>query len=136
MTAQRALALLIGAGVGALLYVGYRIYRRRVGAAADRLDVEAFGLELMTGCCAFIVFTSPACRPCKAALEVVGQAVKRRPGLTELTTVDAMARPEMAVRYDVRTIPTVFLITASGHVVRRWRHVPEPSDVDSALALM
>jgi hypothetical protein len=47
-----------------------------------------------------------------------------------------MERPELALRYEVRTIPTVFLITASGHVVRRWRDVPDARDVDDALALV
>ena len=41
-----------------------------------------------------------------------------------------------ALEADVRTIPTVFLITASGHVVRRWRSVPQPDDVDEALQAM
>ena len=45
-----------------------------------------------------------------------------------------MERPEVALKYDVRTIPTVFLITASGHVVDRWRSVPHPPDVEAALA--
>jgi hypothetical protein len=64
---------------------------------------------------------------------VVQTAAERSSGLTEVRTVDAMARPEIALRYDVRTIPTVFLITASGHVVNRWRSVPHPPEVEAAL---
>jgi hypothetical protein len=31
-------------------------------------------------------------------------------------------------------IPTVFLITASGHVVNRWKGVPDQEEVDAAVA--
>ena len=130
----RPLALALAGAVGLLLLAGWQLYRRRVGADAERLDVDELGLALMEGCCAFVVFTSPACRPCKTAIRVVQEAAERGPGLTEVRTVDAMARPEIALKYDVRTIPTVFLITASGHVVDRWRSVPHPPEVQAALA--
>ena len=117
-----------------LLLGAFQLYRRRRVGQLDRLDIDSFGLELMTGCCAFVVFTTPSCRPCKAALRVVEAAAAGNRGLTEVTTVDAVQRSDLATRYDVRTVPTVFLITASGHVIRRWRKVPESRDVESALA--
>lgn len=129
-------ALVVAALVGLVLLALFQVYRRRATKALDRLDVGELGLELMTGCCAFVVFTTPACRPCKAALRVVETAAEKRPGLTEVTTIDAMERSDLALRYDVRAIPTVFLITASGHVVERWRKVPQPAEVDTALAAM
>ena len=134
MTIDRAVVLVIVA-VGAVLATFlYGFARRRWGANVERLEVDDLGLELMSGCCAFVVFTTPACRPCKAALRVVESAASKSRGLTEVTTVDAMERSEIAHRYNVRTIPTVFLITASGHVIRRWRDVPDADEVDSALA--
>ncbi|MGH2808357.1 MAG: thioredoxin family protein [Actinomycetota bacterium] len=132
----RLAALVIAALVGLVLLGLFQLYRRRAAKALDRLDIEELGLELMAGCCAFVVFTTPACRPCKAALRVVETAAEKRPGLTEVTTVDAMDRSDLALRYDVRAIPTVFLITASGHVIERWRKVPHPAEVDTALAAM
>jgi glutaredoxin len=132
----RLTALVIAALCGVVLLALFQLYRRRATNALDRLDVGDLGLELMTGCCAFVVFTTPACRPCKAALRVVEAAAEKRPGLTEVTTVDAMERSDLALRYDVRSIPTVFLITASGHVVERWKKVPQPTDVETALASM
>jgi thioredoxin-like negative regulator of GroEL len=114
----------------------FQLYRRRATRALDRLDIADLGLELMTGCCAFVVFTTPSCRPCKAALRVVEAAADKRPGLTEVTTVDAMEHSDLALRYDVRSIPTVFLITASGHVIERWKKVPQPTEVETALASM
>jgi len=67
-------------------------------------------------------------------LRVVEDAATATDGLTEITTIDALQRSDLALRYDVRTVPTVFLITASGHIVRRWRKVPDPAEVASTLA--
>ncbi|HJR44204.1 MAG TPA: thioredoxin family protein [Actinomycetota bacterium] len=131
------LAVLLGLiAVGALVLVAYRVYRSRWTPAPERILVDDLGLELMAGCCAFVVFTTPSCRPCKAALAVVERAAGNAQGPTEIRTVDATQRPEIAIRYSVRTIPTVFLITASGHVVERWRDVPDPAEVEAALAAM
>jgi glutaredoxin len=129
---DRLLVLLVCVSVGLALWAVYRFVRTR-GKAPERLDIDALGLELMSGCCAFVVFTTPACKPCKAALRVVGDAAGRRPGLTEVTSVDAIEKAELATRFNVRTIPTVFLITASGHVLKTWRRVPDPLEVDEAL---
>jgi glutaredoxin len=129
----RVLILIAAAMIGALLLGAYQIWRLRFGHDPERLDIDALGLELMTGCCAFVFFTTPACRPCKAALLIVEGAAAKRPGLTEVRTVDALERAELANRYDVRTIPTIFLITASGHIVKRWKRVPDAPDVEDAL---
>lgn len=134
MSVDRLLVLVLVLGLGALLLAGFIIYRRRATPAPERLDVDQLGLELMDGCCAFVVFTTSACRPCKAALEIVERAARTGRGATEVRTVDAVERSELTLRYGVRTVPTVFLITASGHVVRTWRSVPDPIEVREALA--
>lgn len=131
--ADRALVLVAAAALGLLLLGAYGIYRRRA-PGPERLDVGDLGLELMSGCCAFVVFTSPTCAPCKTALRIVQEAAGSSNGLTEVTSVDAHARADLALRYEVRTVPTVFLITASGHVIERWRDVPDPPSVEAALA--
>ena len=133
--ADRALLLVLLACAVGLAYGAFESFRRG-GKAPDRLDIDDLGLELMSGCCAFVVFTTPTCRPCKAVLRILEGAVERTPAPTEIRTVDASVRGELANRYHVRTVPTTFLITASGHVVDRWRDVPEPRDVDAALALI
>ena len=132
----RALVLVAVAGAGVLMWLLYSWGRTRWGGDVERLEVDELGLELMAGCCAFVVFTTPACRPCKAALRVVETAASQSPAETEIATVDAVERADLAIRYDVRTIPTVFLITASGHVVKKWRDVPDPEDARAALAVI
>ncbi|MGH2756922.1 MAG: thioredoxin family protein [Actinomycetota bacterium] len=136
MTPERVVVLVIVVVAAVIAAALYGLLRRRWGEDVERLEVADLGLELMSGCCAFVVFTTAACRPCKAALRIVEGAASKSSGLTEVTTVDAMERSDMTLRYNVRTIPTVFLITASGHVVKRWRDVPEPDDVDAVLAAL
>jgi hypothetical protein len=131
---DRLLVLGAAAALGGLLLLAFGLYRRFLAPIPERLEVAELDLELMAGCCAFIVFTTPACRPCKAALRVVGNAARRSDGATEVHTVDAIERSDLAVRYEVRMIPTVFLITASGHVVDRWKGVPDQDEVDAAVA--
>jgi thioredoxin family protein len=131
---DRLLVLGAAAAVGGLLLLVFGLYRRFLTPIPERLEVADLDLELMAGCCAFIVFTTPACRPCKAALRVVGNAARRSDGATEVHTVDAIERSDLALRYEVRMIPTVFLITASGHVVDRWKGVPDQEEVDAAVA--
>jgi thioredoxin 1 len=130
----RLLVLVAVMAMGALLVLLYGWYRKRWTPLPERLRVEDLGLELMSGCCAFVVFTTPSCRPCKAAVKVVSEIAREAAGPTEVVTVDATQSPELALRYEVRTIPTVFLITASGHVVHRWREVPTPADARGRLA--
>ena len=130
---SRLAVLALAFAAGGLFLLAYNRYRAGWTPWPERLSIDDLGLELMTGCCAFVVFTTPSCRPCKAALRVVENAVRQATSVTEVKQIDAMERPDLATRYDVRTIPTTFLITASGHVIRRWREVPEPEDVRIAL---
>lgn len=130
-------ALVLGlVAVAGLMFLGLLNFYRARGRGPERLDVGDFDLELMEGCCAFIVFTSEACRPCKAAIRVVESAAERSAGLTELRLVDAVQRSDVATRYAVRSVPTVFLITASGHVIRRWASVPALDDVTRSLEMV
>lgn len=133
---ERLLVLVAVAGAAGLLLAAYAWYRRRWTPEPERLAVDELGLELMEGCCAFVIFTTPACRPCKAAIRVAREAAATARGPTEVVAVDATERPEIALRYEIRTIPTVFLITASGHVVHRWRDVPDPREARSLLDAM
>jgi glutaredoxin len=129
---DRGLVLIAIVIAASLIYLLFDAFRKG-GRAPDRLAIDDIELELMAGCCAFVVFTTPTCRPCKAVLRVLEGAVSRNPAPTEIRTVDASVRGDLANRYHVRTVPTTFLITASGHVVARWKDVPMSEDVDAAL---
>lgn len=131
---DRLAILAIVSAAALCLYGLLLLYRRRWTEPPERLAVDRLGLELMEGCCAFVLFSSPSCRPCKAALAVVESVVGKSRGVTEIVQIDATEQPDLAHDYAIRTIPTVFLITASGHVVQRWRSVPDPAEAEAALA--
>lgn len=130
---DRVLILALVAGASGVLLAVYSLYRRRWTPAPERLGLAELGLEMMPGCCAFVVFTTPACQPCKSAVKIVTDVATESRSRTEVVAVDAMSEPDLALRYEVRTIPTVFLITASGHVVHRWRNVPDPVEAREKL---
>jgi thiol-disulfide isomerase/thioredoxin len=130
---ERLVILVVLGGITAVAVLSYSLYRRRSSFGPERINVDDLGLELMYGCCAFVVFTSPSCTPCRAVLRVVEGAAAATSAPTEVRTVDTTRRHELAERYNIRTVPTTLLITASGHVVARWRDVPRRADVDEAL---
>jgi thioredoxin 1 len=131
----RLLILVAVAGAGILVMLGLRAYRAR-GRIAEWIEVSDVGLELMDDSCAFVVFTTPACGPCKPLVEMLRTTAKENSGDIAVRTIDATQQPELASRYDIRSVPTTFLITASGHVISRWTDRPAPAEVDGALALV
>lgn len=132
--ADRGLILLAVAAVGALALLAYTRYRARPAGGPEWLNLADFDLELMSSCCAFVVFTTPSCRPCRVLLKVLDGVAQDSAEGTEVVTVDATERADLARRYSVKTVPTTFLITASGHVIARWIDVPAKDEVAGALA--
>ncbi len=134
--AERALILVAAGAVGAGAYALLRVSRGWGSSFPARLDIDELDLALMPGCCAFVVFTTPTCRPCKAALRAVRLAAAGASESAAVRVVDAVARHDLAGRSRVRTVPTVFLITASGHVLDRWQGVPDPAQLAEALRVV
>jgi len=132
---QRLWILAFVAGAGVIAMLALRIYRERAKGTAW-LDVADIDLELMVDSCAFVVFTTPACGPCKPLLEMIKVTARENGGEIAIRTVDATDRTDLASRYDIRSVPTTFLITASGHVIARWTDRPSRPAVDAALALV
>lgn len=133
---ERLLVVVGAFALGVVAVAAYAVIRKRQGAPVDRLDIDALGLEVMTVPCAFVVFTTPTCRPCRAVLRVIRDAVGANGTAAEVRTVDALQRPDLASAYAVRTVPTTFFITASGHVLKRWIDVPKRADVEEVLGLV
>ena len=90
----------------------------------------------MSDSAAFVVFTTPACGPCKPLVAMLRQTAADQGGEVEVRTIDATQKPDLASRYDIRSVPTTFLITASGHVIATWPDRPSRPEVDAALALV
>ena len=132
---SRLLVLAGVAAAGVVALLALRLYRARA-ATTEWLDVADVGLEMMSDSAAFVVFTTPACGPCRPLVEMLRQTAGDQEGEIEVKTVDASREPDLASRYDIRSVPTTFLITASGHVIATWTDRPSRPDVDAALALV
>src|SRR5215210_5684870 len=101
---QRLLILAAVAGAGIVAMTALRLFRAR-GRKTDWMDVSDVGLEFMSDSCAFIVFTTPACGPCKPLIEMIRATAVENGGDIEVRMVDATERPDLASRYDIRSVP-------------------------------
>jgi thioredoxin-like negative regulator of GroEL len=112
---QRLLIILALVASGLLVYrLAGLLTLRRAGALSSALLEGAQGKPVL------LYFTTPACAPCKT---VQRPAIRRLEELTagrlEVVEIDASARPDLADRWGVLSVPTTFVLDASG----RPRHV-------------
>jgi thiol-disulfide isomerase/thioredoxin len=62
-----------------------------------------------------VYFTTPTCAPCKTVQEpAIEQVARALGGGFQLVQVDAAARPEVARRWGVMSVPTTFVLDARG----------------------
>ena len=70
---------------------------------------------LRSGSPAILYFTTPTCVPCKTIQRPAIHALKEQLGEAfQLIEVDTSIHPELADEWGVRSVPTTFLIDASG----------------------
>ena len=80
-----------------------------------------------------VQFGTAHCAPCKRARPVLERAA-RESGL-EFVDVDLEARPDLASRYGIRSVPVILVTGSEGDVLGRWTGVP-PDDELQRLALL
>jgi len=119
--------VLIMAGAVVAAFATFGLWRR--APRLTRVDPEAIGASGP----AIVQFGTPTCGPCKRARPLLEQ-VARDSGV-EFVDVDLTARPDLASRYHIRSVPVVLVTAEGGSVLGRWTGVPPGPEVRRLAAL-
>jgi thiol-disulfide isomerase/thioredoxin len=111
-------------GLGVLLFA---VWRRTPGIA--RVEPAALGF---TGP-AIVQFGTPECVPCKQARPFLTRAAAES-GVA-FVDVDVAARPEIASRYRIRSVPVILVAASDGAVLGRFTGLPPEHEVRRLAAL-
>jgi thiol-disulfide isomerase/thioredoxin len=105
--------LLIAAAIGGLGVLGFILFNRFTLKRAES-KVARFA-SYRPGLPALVYFTTPTCAPCKTVQRPAIERMKAKMGAWfQVIEVDASAAPEVAQEWGVMSVPTTFIIDASG----------------------
>jgi thiol-disulfide isomerase/thioredoxin len=134
-------ALLVAVAVAALVLLGRRLFDGRIRGAgpvsaaapdpSEHLSAEDLGRPLGERA-TLVHFSTAFCQPCRAARRVLGDVAAAVPGV-EHAEIDAESRLDLVRRFGVLRTPTVLVLDAQGHVVRRASGAPRKEQVLAAL---
>ena len=100
---------------------------------ADVLALSAHDLGAELGERATLVqFSTAFCQPCRATRRILDEVAGQVGGVRHVE-VDAEAHLDLVRKLDVMRTPTVFVLDATGRVVRRAVGAPRKADVVAAL---
>ncbi|MGV9558385.1 TlpA family protein disulfide reductase [Streptomyces sp. NPDC003401] len=97
----------------------------------QRLGADRLGGELGERA-TLVQFSSAFCAPCRATRRVLGEVADLVPGVAHIE-IDAEAHLDLVRELAVLKTPTVLVLDADGHVVRRATGQPRKADVIAAL---
>ncbi|RBM18742.1 thioredoxin family protein [Streptomyces sp. PT12] len=97
-----------------------------------RLTAADLGAERLGARATLVHFSSAFCQPCRATRRVLAGAAGLVDGVAHLE-IDAESRLDLVRALGVARTPTVLVLDASGHVVRRAEGQPRTADVLVAL---
>jgi thiol-disulfide isomerase/thioredoxin len=137
MTGPGLVALLVALAAASALGLWLRGSGHRLGRAGrTAVDVPRLGradLGADLGERATLVqFSSAFCQPCRATRRILEDVSRDVSGVAHVE-IDAESHLELVRRLDVRRTPTVLVLDARGHVVRRASGQPRRADVIAAL---
>jgi len=103
----------------AIIIAGQALYRLVSYLVVSRVQSKAHGL-VRPGTPAILYLTTPACAPCKIIQRPALCSVQNRLGYRlQVIEINAYEQPDLAKAWGVLSVPTTFIIDASG----RPRHV-------------
>ncbi|GGR26608.1 TlpA family protein disulfide reductase [Streptomyces netropsis] len=97
----------------------------------ERLSAADIGAELGERA-TLVQFASAFCQPCRATRRTLAEVADMVDGVAHVE-IDAEARLELVRALRITGTPTVFVLDADGHVVRRAAGQPRKADVIAAL---
>jgi len=129
MTFPQRLLVLIG--VAGLVWLSIHWLRnyfadRHFPERFDRSDVGLNGSGAL-----IVEFTTPYCYECKEALPILKAASVVHS--SHLAVVDASDRPDLAVKYGIKTTPTILVVDRKGKVQSGWWTTPSEAELTHAL---
>ena len=107
------------------------VLRARKGGGVERLDAAEIGAALGDRA-TLVQFSSAFCAPCRATRRVLGEVSEMVDGVAHVE-LDAEAHLDLVRRLNVLRTPTVFVLDASGRIVRRGSGLPRKADIIAAL---
>ncbi|MDH6622950.1 thiol-disulfide isomerase/thioredoxin [Streptomyces sp. LBL] len=114
------------------------LHRRRSGRVRvrGRDDGKRLGAAELGGPlgerATLVQFSSAFCAPCRATRRVLGEVAGIVPGVTHVE-IDAEDHLGLVRELDIIKTPTVLVLDAGGHIVRRATGQPRKADVIAAL---
>ncbi len=118
--------LLLAVGI---ILAGLALYRLGSFLIVSRAQARAHNLDLIRpGKPAILYFTTPDCAPCRTVQRPALRAVQGRMGdRLQVIEVNAYEQPGLAKEWGVLSVPTTFIIDASGRP-RHVNHGVTPAD--------
>jgi thioredoxin 1 len=117
--------LAVAAAVFLFLAAAYWLWKRpprRLG----RSDLAALGIREP----AIVQFSTEDCAPCRKAEPRLREAAVRSD--VPYKRIDVDDRPDVAVEYGIRTVPTIVVTGRGGRVMDVWTALPEDGEIADA----
>jgi len=129
------LAVLVVVLLGGTLF---GLWRRRTDGRVRTVSASPSGSDLveLAGTlgerATLVQFSSAFCQPCRVARTVLRDVAETVPGVRHVE-IDAEGHLDVVRRLGITRTPTVFVLDASGQVVRRAVGAPRKADVLAAV---
>jgi thioredoxin len=92
------------------------------------IEGEAFASEVLAADVPVLVeFVAPWCGPCRVQKPILAELAREGAGRYKICTVDVDANPGLAVRYGVRSAPTLIVFFRGEPVANRVGLTPKPA---------